>query len=225
MLHGRGMLCATLDIRHGADDDFVEWHTREHLIERIQVPGFMRGRRFAREGASPRYLILYEVDHVSVLSSPRYVERLNDPTPWTKQVIASFRNGVRSACSVAVSRGSVEGVCVLMLRFRPANAALVRAAFDASALERFVTWPGVTAACLALPERHASVLETAESYASGNTASAEWLLLVEGISDDALAAFERTELTNERLRVQGVGAGNLLARFSLQAGVVRDATA
>ncbi|EGD03555.1 DUF4286 family protein [Burkholderia pseudomultivorans] len=219
------MLCATLDVRDGADDDFVEWHTREHLVERLHVPGFMRGRRFAREEASPRYLILYEVDHLSVLSSPRYVERLNNPTPWTKQAIASFRNGARSACSVAVARGVVEGAYVLMLRFRPANAALVRAAFDANALERFVAWPGVTAACLALPDRYASTLGTVESRASGNTASAEWLLLVEGISDEALAAFERTELTNERLRVQGVGAGSLLARFRLQAGVARRAIA
>jgi hypothetical protein len=40
--------------------------------------------------------MLYELDNAQVVSSPAYLERLNDPTPWTRRImplLAQFRRG------------------------------------------------------------------------------------------------------------------------------------
>lgn len=44
-------------------------------------------------------------DTVSTLASPACVERLNDPTPWTRGSLALFRNTKRTACRVSETLG------------------------------------------------------------------------------------------------------------------------
>ena len=43
-----------------------DWHSHEHLRERLSIPGFVRGTRWAREGESPRYMIIYEVSDAAI---------------------------------------------------------------------------------------------------------------------------------------------------------------
>ncbi|MFT0174237.1 hypothetical protein ACLKMY_35485 [Paraburkholderia mimosarum] len=113
---GHAILCATLDMQETDIENFVEWHTREHLPERLDVQGFLRGRRFAREAAEPCYLILYDVTSLAILTQPDYIERLNDPTPWTRATLPTFQNGHRSAYQVIARNGQAEGACVMMMR-------------------------------------------------------------------------------------------------------------
>ena len=45
-----------------APDDHDDWHSHEHLSERLSVPGFRRGRRGVATDGEPRYVVIYEVD-------------------------------------------------------------------------------------------------------------------------------------------------------------------
>lgn len=70
--------------------DHDVWHSREHFGERLGVPGSLRASRWVSAGAR-----CYEVSDVGVASSEAYVERLNDPMPWTAAMMPCFRGMIR----------------------------------------------------------------------------------------------------------------------------------
>ena len=120
-LCGLGVVAIWHDLLPAAKDEFYQWHNREHMPERVGIPGFQRGRRYIaleRQGpGAPEFFNLYEADSISVLGGADYLARLDDPTPWTRRVVASFRNVARSICRVLYSAGVGQGGIMLTLRF------------------------------------------------------------------------------------------------------------
>ena len=94
-----------------------DWHTYEHLHERLSIPGFVRGTRWTRLEGSPHYLIVYEIESVEVATSPHYLARLNDPTPWTASTMQRLAGMRRGFCRVAAAGGYGLGRAALSLRF------------------------------------------------------------------------------------------------------------
>jgi hypothetical protein len=45
-LLGKGVLAIWNGIAPEAEEDFVAWHVREHIPERVALSGFLRGRRY-----------------------------------------------------------------------------------------------------------------------------------------------------------------------------------
>src|SRR5690348_577522 len=82
-LMGRAAVLIWNDVAPEGRVQFYEWHDREHMPERLSLPGFLRGRRYARAGHSPEWLTIYEAVDVSALVSPAYLARLNAPTVAT----------------------------------------------------------------------------------------------------------------------------------------------
>jgi hypothetical protein len=98
-----------------------DWHTYEHLHERLSIPGFLRGTRWTRTSGSPRYMIVYEVADVDVASSPGYLARLNNPTAWTAATMKQLRGMSRGFCKVVASAGYGLGRTAFSMRFRQAT--------------------------------------------------------------------------------------------------------
>ena len=116
-LLGDGALVIWCDSTTVADHD--AWHSHEHLMERVGTPGFLRGRRGVAISGGPRYIVLYEVDNLTVLTSQPYLDRLNNPTPWTQRIVPTLQNVNRSLCSVTATFGSGIGTRILTLRVSP----------------------------------------------------------------------------------------------------------
>ena len=93
------------------------WHSGEHLPERLGIPGFLRGRRCRAADAAARwpYFIFYELRDAAVMTSSAYLERLNNPTPWSRKLFASCRLS-RTLCRVVQSRGRGVGGQVLTVQ-------------------------------------------------------------------------------------------------------------
>src|SRR6185436_7102027 len=89
----------------------------EHLHERLSIPGFLRGTRWARDDASPRYMIVYEVEGPGVADSQPYLARLNHPSPWTASIMPRLRRMTRGFCKVRASAGYGLGGTALSMRF------------------------------------------------------------------------------------------------------------
>ena len=104
-----GMVVIWNDIKEGMRDEFVQWHSSEHLPERVSIPGFISGQRWYGEHASPQYLTTYVTQNTGVLTSDAYIQRLNDPTPWTLKTVAAFRHTCRAAGEVMWEYGSKKG--------------------------------------------------------------------------------------------------------------------
>ena len=116
-LKGEAFMIIWHDIRAESERDYHLWHTREHMPERLGVPGFLRGRRgvdWTRD--KYRYLTLYEGEKLATFGSAPYLERLNNPTEWSLRVQPAFYNFVRSACAITATAGRGVGGAMATLR-------------------------------------------------------------------------------------------------------------
>lgn len=59
-LLGKGVLAIWNGIAPEAEEDFVAWHVREHIPERVALSGFLRGRRYVALDGFPKYFNFYE---------------------------------------------------------------------------------------------------------------------------------------------------------------------
>lgn len=190
-LDGLGAVTIWHDLLPQAKDAFYEWHDREHMPERVGIPGFRRGRRYIALLGTPEYFNLYEADSPEVLSGQDYLNRLNAPTPWTRELVLSFRDVTRAICRVVYSAGVGQGGCMLTLRFDvpPASASALSDLLRQQILPRVADLNGVVGVHLCRADDAGSRIETAEKKARNQeTRVPSWIALVEGISAAAVQA-------------------------------------
>lgn len=174
------------DVAPEGRDAFYAWHDKEHVPERLALPGFRRGRRFSKRGHSPEWLTMYEADDMSALVSPRYLARLDAPTPATVRALAHFRNTSRAVCRVVHSIGSSTGGRMLALRLGVdalQDDTMLRH-LRGEALPAALALTGVVACHLCAADRPASYLETAESGTRAFDVPA-WVVLCEATTAEA----------------------------------------
>lgn len=122
-LKGTAFLALWNDIDPARDDEYNLWHTREHVPERVAVPGILSGRRYvAPEAKAHRYFSLYELDSLGVLQSEPYKALVAGPTPWSQSMRPSFRNFLRYPCATTVSLGRGTGGALATFRLGAAPA-------------------------------------------------------------------------------------------------------
>ena len=111
-----GILAIWHDVAEGIGDDYERWYFQEHLPERVGVPGFVTGRRYEALEGAPRFLTYYEGYSPETFVSKPYLDRLNDPTPWSTAVLEHFRNTNRTVCRRTWESGAIRGAFGLAVR-------------------------------------------------------------------------------------------------------------
>lgn len=215
-LMGLGAVIIWNDVVSDGREQFYAWHDKEHMPERLALPGFRRGRRFVRPGHSPEWLTWYEADDLSVVNSPAYLARLNAPTPATVDSLRYFRNTSRAVCRLVHSVGSSTGGHVLALRLSvpAAQEEGMREHFAGHAFPRIVEGTGVLACHLFAADPDASFTNTAES-STRRFDVPSWVVLVEA-STEACAARARTLIETPALRALGVEVRSDAAVYALE---------
>ncbi|WP_239482918.1 hypothetical protein [Paraburkholderia sp. C35] len=175
------------DVIETERDAFYRWHDKEHIPERLALPGFLRGRRYRGNGVT-EWLTLYEADNVGVLTSPAYLERLNNPTPLTQSTVQAFRNTARSICTVQKTTGTSTGGHVLTMP--------LPAGFDADALfegtaPAITSHTSVLAAHLFIADEAASHLDTREARGRAYVVPPRVLLVETSTLDAARRQLDR----------------------------------
>lgn len=160
--------------------EFEDWHSHEHMPERLAIPGFLRGTRWAATSGEPSYFVLYEAADLATLTGGAYVARLNDPTPWSRKMMPHHRNMVRSLCRVGASFG--HGVAQVTATVR------LDQPLAAQALSPLPQRRGLTLACLLESHSLEGMPQTAEQRIRGRDAEAAWVALVGGYDADAVGA-------------------------------------
>ncbi|CAM5773324.1 hypothetical protein [Bosea minatitlanensis] len=213
-LAGEGAVAIWHDIAPEGRDEFYAWHGREHMPERVGIPGFLRGRRYVALDAELEFFNLYEALSVETLKSQDYTARVNAPTPWTLSAVRHFRSVARSICRVALSSGPAQGGLIATLRYdvpegrdREHREALTRR-FVPDLLDR----PGVAGVHWLVADAEASGVATAEQEARGvANAVPRRVLLLEGWGDEAdFAALAKEALSPAALdAIGGEGPSSL----------------
>lgn len=186
---GRAAMLLFFDIVPEAIAGHDDWHTHEHLPERLSIPGFLRGTRWvALRSGQPRYFVIYEVRDVDVLTSAPYLERLNNPTPWTQKVMPSYRAMTRGFCAVTASAGLGLGNTALVARFKPAG----DPSWLRELMPQLASRPGLGGCSLF--ESAAAPPMTREQRIRGADARVDWVLLATGYDAEAVAGLEHADL-------------------------------
>lgn len=106
----RGLLCIWTDIEREHELDFNRWYDREHMQERVAIPGFQSARRFGAIGVCPRpYLALYYTDSIDVFQSDAYRTAFANQTDWSLENFKRMRGTQRRVGRLSVEAGEGEG--------------------------------------------------------------------------------------------------------------------
>jgi hypothetical protein len=193
-LLGKGFLGLWHDIEAGeAEAEYHEWHTREHMPERVSLPGFLRARRGVDWNlAHQRYLTVYEGATLEAFRSPEYLERLNRPTAWSSKMAPHFRNFLRVACETVSTTGLGAGGAMATLRL-DLPAGMDEPAFrDASAelTATLMPQPGVCGVHTALARPEYSSVRTTETELRPEMAEPGFgaVVLIDGVGQKELEA-------------------------------------
>ncbi|HEX7928912.1 MAG TPA: hypothetical protein VF678_15055, partial [bacterium] len=143
-----GMLIVWMNIPADARNDFDGWFTREHVPERVGVPGFRNGARYEALRGDPHFLSCYETDAPEVLASAAYKERLNNPTPWTQRVMPNFRDTVRVTGPIVAEAGIGLGGVRRLVRIDPPESSRdsLRSALTDARMAKLIAERGVVRA-------------------------------------------------------------------------------
>ncbi|PRF41223.1 hypothetical protein C6T58_20990 [Burkholderia multivorans] len=176
-----GQLCVWTDIDPAHEADFNAWYDREHMQERVAIPGFTHARRFRATDRGPRkYLALYVTHTLDVFRGDAYRRAFAQQTAWSLANFERMTGTQRRVGELTIEAGDGEGAHLALFVLPPEriDVAQLRARFDAALRE-----PGVHAARLfrTTPELSAPIGADAAARPA-----ADALVLIEG--SDAAAA-------------------------------------
>ena len=169
------------DIAPRMKAEFEDWHSHEHMPERLAIPGFLRGTRWIALSGEPSYFVLYEAAKLATITRGPYLQRLNNPTPWSRKMMPHHRNMVRSLCRVRASFGAGVAYTMATIRFSPSRK-------PSAALRSLSRGKGLSGAHLLESQSMAGMRQTTEQKIRGADAAADWVLLVCGYDVEALKA-------------------------------------
>lgn len=161
----------------GMRAEWEDWHSSEHMPERLAIPGFLRGTRWVAESGEPSYFVLYEVANLATTTGSAYLERLNNPTPWSRKMMPHHLDMVRSLCLLRAGWGGGLPQTLATVRFSPRE----------GEQPKLPQRKGLTGAHL-LESQPMPGGQTAEQKIRGADRIADWVLLVGGYDVEAVKA-------------------------------------
>jgi hypothetical protein len=193
-LQGTAFLAMWHDIAAEGEPAYNLWHTREHMPERLAIPGFKVGRRYVDWNLDKyRYFTLYEGQTLGVFRSDAYLARLNAPTAWSNRIQPYFLNFIRCACQTVQTGGLGVGGTLLTARlyFNTAGAGAF-AACASDLADRVGALDGVTGVHIGVADPSITSVKTAETELKKQAGEAvfDGVVMVEGIGRRELEAIE-----------------------------------
>lgn len=220
-LHGKGMLIVFAEVKARDERDFNEWYNREHIDERINLPGFHRARRYIAVRGSPKYLATYECDSVDNLATPGYLQLLANQTPWTQAVMAKFTHFHRMTLRTQVDLAHGIGGAIACVRFvpDPRERKPLVAWLRESVLPRAIARPGLVGAFAAendVETANAPLQEKSMDHPRAE--EAEWIVVLEGADAASVGSAARTLFRLPALKPFGVVVAPTIGTYRLLFG-------
>ena len=222
-LRGKGMLVVFAEVKARHERDFNEWYNREHIDERVNLPGFRRARRYVAVKATPKYLATYECSRVGDLATPGYLARLAEQTPWSNRVTRRFTKFHRLTLAMKVDQVRGIGGGIAAVRFVPEashRVALLRWLRD-TALPQSARPAGMVGAAAGEndPEvANAPLTSQSRDRPRAEADHPEWLVLLEGSDAGVAGDTARRLFSLAALRRFGVTKPPLIGTYRLLYG-------
>ncbi|HXI38007.1 MAG TPA: hypothetical protein VNH80_13945, partial [Burkholderiales bacterium] len=146
-----------------------------------------------------------------------YLQRLNNPSAWSRKMMPYHRNMVRSLCRVRASfgRGMPRALASIRISPVPRRAAALGRWLSTQALPKLPERKGLTGAHLLASQPMAVAPLTVEQRIRGRDAAADWVVLVSGYDSDSVQAAAATDLAAEVLAAHGAAVSAVSATYSI----------
>ena len=114
MLPGILFVWTSADPEH--ELDFNRWYDREHVEERVRIPGFLSGTRYQSVRGPRKYLGLYRTTSLNAFQTPDYFKAFGQQTPWSLTNLERMRDPMRRVCAIEAEAGAGTGAWLAVLR-------------------------------------------------------------------------------------------------------------
>jgi hypothetical protein len=215
-LLGNAAVAMWWNIRAELRSEFADWHSHEHFPERMSIPGFQRGSRWTGVPNAEGFFVLYELDQYETLTSSGYLDRLNNPTPWSAKMMPHHLNMVRSQCRITASFGGGVATSLVTVRLSPEDekANSLRAKL-VEILQELASGPGLTGGHLLTTDTPKTSVPTIEQKIRGSDAAADWIVLLSGYDQEALKRAISTWFALPAFQTLGVRSGAVIDHYRL----------
>ena len=113
--NANGLLFVASDVEPADEADFNRWYDKEHVEERVRIPGFLSGARYFSLEGGRRYLGLYRTESLAVFGSAGYRAAFGKQTPWSVANLDRMRQPIRRVCAVRAVTGFGSGSHVVVV--------------------------------------------------------------------------------------------------------------
>lgn len=178
----KGIFVAWYDTDPAFQPELDQWHSKEHMPERVALPGFRTGQRYRDVDDPWRYCVLYRADDIQTFASQPYLRVLNHPTDWTSKMMAGLRNLNRSLCSIVRDAGGGFGRILHTIQFAPSptDKSVFVGWLDHTVVPAIMAEPWSVRLTLAVADKAISQTKTIENTLRAQPdAVSDWILLVE----------------------------------------------
>ncbi|MBB1593632.1 DUF4286 family protein [Achromobacter sp. UMC46] len=110
-----GLLFVATDVEAADEPDFNRWYDREHVEERVRIPGFLSGARYVSRGGGRKYLGLYRTESLAAFTTADYRAAFERQTPWSVANLDRMRDPMRRVCAVEAVTGFGSGSELVVL--------------------------------------------------------------------------------------------------------------
>ncbi|NQW08358.1 MAG: hypothetical protein HQ481_00555 [Alphaproteobacteria bacterium] len=210
-LLGTGMLLTFTEVADVDEEEFNEWYNREHIDERVFMPGFKRARRYlaADTQTKVKYFASYETEKVTDLSDPEYMKLLGDQSPWSKKVMATFTyfDRLTLTCTVDLCHGVAGAAGLARFTVADKHAEGLRASLRDRVLPEIVKRPGMLGACLL--ENDLGVMNEgmkAQGRPIPDQQPIEWVVILDTMTPDIARSALAEGFGNDALASLGVAS-------------------
>lgn len=204
-----GLLFVWTDIDPAFEADFNAWYDREHIEERIAIPGFVVGTRYIATRAPLKYLGLYHTTDLDVFTSAAYRQAFAHQTSWSVANFGRMRDPMRRVCAITAENGIGGGAWLAIVRLgRLATPADIAALSEAGKVVSSA--PGVIATGLLEPDPELSTPLPAEK-AEGRLLDP--ILLIEGTSEAAVHDAARRVAGRLKIADDGIAVLQMMWRL------------
>jgi hypothetical protein len=118
-----GLLYVEVECPAELEAEFHAWYNLEHIPERLRIPGFVSGNRYAALEGRPRWLAAYRLQSPAVLESAEYRQWAGPlRTPRTTRIVSSTevrRSVFQRAHGVGQGDGRAGANGLLAIRCAP----------------------------------------------------------------------------------------------------------
>ncbi|VVE89357.1 DUF4286 family protein [Pandoraea bronchicola] len=185
----RAQLCIWTNIDPAFEVDFNRWYDREHMQERVAIPGFQFARRFkALHDCARPYLALYCTQDAAVFTSEPYAQAFEHQTAWSLSNFARMQGTQRRVGTLDVEAGEGQGGMLAAFVMTQAVVAQARPRLDAQ-LAEVAQGDGIVRATLQVTVPVLSVSLTAKD---APLPPADAVVLIEGTDPDRVRTAAET---------------------------------